>query len=396
MNLPPFLFIPLNQLYGITYTQIGLLVLLNFIAQFIADVFFGYPINKYGYRPFCIGSQFSVAFALILLACAPWIMPDNVFLIVAIAIVIIGGAAGLMEALLSPMTKAIPTETSNDANFMIMHTSFAAGIFAAAFFTSVMLYIFGTEMWQLVVFLWAILPLTNAFMFINAPMPGIIPEEKRMKIGKLLKNWIFIIGFFAIFFGASTELLIVQWGSAYLEKGLGLPKMLGDVGGMCLFAIMLALGRIIYINKEHSFDLNNLMIYGSLACIICYIVVAAVPYAWIVLIAFGLIGLFSCMLWTGTLIVSADSLPNTGVLIFALLAGGGDLGTAVVGQVVGWLSDYFAANAPAGVNVQQYGLRMAITLAIIVPVLSLIFQVILKKLAPHKKFKRTLPENPES
>ncbi|MGI5901067.1 MAG: MFS transporter [Desulfitobacteriia bacterium] len=387
MNLSPFLFIPLNVLYGITYTQIGFLVFLNFAAQFVADVFLGHPINKYGYRPFCIGSQFAVVFALVLFAGAPLLMPDNPFILLVIATIILGGAAGLMEALLSPLTKAIPTEDSKDANFMIMHTSFAAGIFAAAFFTTILLYILGTEMWQLVVLLWAILPLVNAFMFINAPMPKIIPESQRMKVGQILKNKIFIIGFFAIFFGAATELLIVQWGSSYLEKGLGISKIVGDVGGLCLFAFMLGLARILYVKTEGRFNLNNLMIYGSLACVVCYIILATAPSIWIVLAAFGLIGFFSSMLWTGTLLVTANKLPNTGVFIFAFLAGGGDLGTAFAGQAVGSLSDFFVAHAPAGVQAHQYGLRLAIAVAIIIPVLSVIFQLILKKLAPYQNSK---------
>ena len=90
------------------------------------------------------------------------------------------------------------------------------------------------------------------------------------------------------------------------------------------------------------------------------------------------------MLWTGTLIVAADSLPYTGALIFALLAGGGDLGIAVVGQLVGWLSDFFGARAPAGEDPAQYGLQTAMLVAIAVPVLSLVCQVPLKRLAPHR------------
>ena len=34
-------FIPLSSLYGITYTQIGFLVFVNFAAQFAADLFSG-------------------------------------------------------------------------------------------------------------------------------------------------------------------------------------------------------------------------------------------------------------------------------------------------------------------------------------------------------------------
>jgi hypothetical protein len=267
---------------------------------------------------------------------------------------------------------------------MIMHTSFAAGIFATALFTTILLRVLGNGLWQLIVFLWTLLPLYNAFSFIKAPLPGITPEEKRMKIREILKNKIFIFGFLAIFFGASTEILIIQWGSSYLEVGLGLPKAVGDVVGMCLFAAMLALGRLLYAKKGAGFNLNNLMILGSFICIICYIIVAAAPYAWMVLLAFGLIGFFSSLLWTGTLVVASDNLPHTGTIIFAFLAGGGDLGTAVLGQIIGWASDSFAVYAPAGINAAQFGLRAALALAVLVPVFTLVFQVILKRFAPHR------------
>ncbi len=182
----------------------------------------------------------------------------------------------------------------------------------------------------------------------------------------------------------ALELLIVQWGSTYLEEGLGLPKALGDVLGLCLFAAMLAAARLLYAKKGAGLNLNTLMIWGSLACVLLYALVALAPAAWVVFLAFGLIGFCSSMLWTGTLIVAADRLPLTGALIFALLAGGGDLGIAAIGQVVGWLSDFFASRAPGGWDPEQYGLRMAMAVAVAVPVLSLLLQLPLKRLAPHR------------
>jgi fucose permease len=239
-------------------------------------------------------------------------------------------------------------------------------------------------MWQLVVMLWALPPLFNTFQFIRSPMPPIVPEHQRMKAARLITSPVFLVAFFAIFFGAATELLIVQWGSTYLEEGLGLSKVLGDVVGLCLFSAMLAVARLLYATRGGTLNMNNLMIWGSLACIVLYALAALAPSAWLVLVAFALIGFCSSMLWTGTLIVAADNLPYTGALIFALLAGGGDLGIAVVGQLVGWLSDYFAARAPAGESAAQYGLKTAMLVAIVVPVLSLVCQFPLKKLAPHR------------
>ena len=382
MNLSPFLFVPLMLLYGLSYTELGALVFINFIAQFAADLYFGWPVNKYGYKPFAIGSQLAIVVGLGLFACTPWIAPHHEMVVLSIGTVIFSASAGLLEVLLSPITKSIPAENS-EANFMIMHTSFAGGIFAAALVTTVLIRLLGNDMWQWVVLLWALLPLYNTLRFVRVPFPGIMPEHKRMKTTRLLRSPVFILGFFAIFFGAATELLIVQWGSTYLEDGLGLSKILGDTVGLCVFSAMLALARILYAKWGSRLNMNDLRIWGSAARVVLYVVAALVPTVWLVFVAFGLIGFCSSMLWTGTLIVAADNLPHTGALIFALLAGGGDLGIAVIGQLTGWLSDVFTARAPAGWHPAEYGLRIAMAIAIAVPVLSLVVQFPLKKYAPH-------------
>lgn len=383
MNLPPFLFVPLALLYGLSYTQLGLLVLLNFAAQFAADIGFGWFVNKYGYRPFCVGSQLAIVVGLGLFALAPWIAAGREIVVFALGTVVFSAAAGLLEVLLSPITKSIPAKNS-EANFMVMHSSFAGGIFGAALVTTVLLRLLGQERWQMVVLLWALLPLYNAVQFLRSPLPAIVPEEKRMKAARLVVHPVFVVAFFAIFFGAASELLIVQWGSTYLEEGLGLAKVTGDVLGLCFFSAMLACARLLYAKKGGGLNLNRLMIWGSGACVILYAVVALAPKAWLVILAFGLIGFCSSMFWTGTLIVAADRLPHTGALIFGLLAGGGDLGIAASGQLVGWLSDFFAARAPAGEAAAQYGLRTAMLVAIAIPVLSFVLQIPLQKLAPHR------------
>ena len=44
--------------------------------------------------------------------------------------------------------------------------------------------------------------------------------------------------------GGAAEVTMAQWASAFLEKGLQLPKLAGDVWGVCFFSLMLALGRL--------------------------------------------------------------------------------------------------------------------------------------------------------
>ncbi len=180
--------------------------------------------NKYGYKPFCIGSQLAIAIGLILFACAPWIAPNKPFLVFALATAIFSAAAGLLEVLLSPITKSVPSDNS-EANFMMMHTAFAGGIFAAALVTSLLLRLLGNNLWQYVVFLWALLPLYNTIGFIRSPMPGIVPVERRMKLGPMLRNPVFIVAFLAIFLAQPRNCSSYSGAPPIWKEGSGSPRL---------------------------------------------------------------------------------------------------------------------------------------------------------------------------
>jgi len=45
------LYVPLRGLYGLSFTDFGILVSLNFITQVASDVLFSKPVEKYGFRP---------------------------------------------------------------------------------------------------------------------------------------------------------------------------------------------------------------------------------------------------------------------------------------------------------------------------------------------------------
>jgi fucose permease len=85
-------------------------------------------------------------------------------------------------------------------------------------------------------------------------------------------------------------------------------------------------------------------------------------HLWLVMVAFGLIGICTCMMWPGILLVTSNKLPFAGVLVFGVLCGVGDLGAAIAGQAIGVLSDFFSARAPQGISLtpEQYVLRIAI------------------------------------
>jgi hypothetical protein len=70
-----------------------------------------------------------------------------------------------------------------------------------------------------------------------------------------------------------------------------------------------------------------------------------------------------------------------GAALFGLLAAGGDLGTAISSYLVGKAADLFMPLVPQGIamTAEQFGLRSAVLLGCLFPVLSVIFQVFLRR-----------------
>ena len=130
---------------------------------------------------------------------------------------------------------------------------------------------------------------------------------------------------------------MAQWSSGFLEQGLGLPKFLGDVFGVALFAVMLGLGRTLY--SKIGKNIYRVLLFGMIGAAVCYLTVVICNVAIVGVFACAFTGLCTSMLWPGSLIVAENKIPNGGVFIFAMMAAGGDLGAAVVPQLIGVTTD---------------------------------------------------------
>ena len=73
---------------------------------------------------------------------------------------------------------------------------------------------------------------------------------------------------------------------------------------------------------------------------ICYLVVGLSSHTVPAFIACILTGIFTSMLWPGTLIMMEEKIPGVGVAAFALMAAGGDLGASVAPQLMGVIADH--------------------------------------------------------
>ena len=106
---------------------------------------------------------------------------------------------------------------------------------------------------------------------------------------------------------------------------------------------------------------------GSIGAAVCYLTAALCPIPAVGLAACALTGICTSLLWPGTLIVAAERVPTGGVVMYALLAAGGDLGSSAIPQLIGVITDLSAAHLPGG---ERMGMRLGMLLGACCPILA--------------------------
>lgn len=335
INFSPLLFITFKELYGISYSLLGLLILINFSAQLLVDLIFSFFSHKFNISVLAKITPFLAFFGLIIFSLSPFVF-KNTYLGLVLGTIIFSSSSGFAEVLLSPIIAAIPSDNP-DREMSKLHSVYAWGAVPVVIITTIYITTVGREFWYILSFIYAFIPLSSFLLFLRSEIPNIEATEKTAGILPLMKKkelWFF---FLAIFLSGATECTMAQWASSYLEKALTIPKFLGDMLGVAGFSIMLGLGRSLYAKRGKNIE--NLLTLSAFGAVICYLLAIITPFAYLGLIACISTGLFSAMLWPGSLILSSKHIPNGGVFLYAIMATGGDLGAAVVSQAVGIIAD---------------------------------------------------------
>ena len=335
-NLPPLLFITFRQMYGIPYSLLGTLVLINFSTQLLADLVFSFFSHKFNIKLTLRLMPLITLAGLGLYALAPVLFPAHIYLGLALGTVVFSFAMGLGEVLLSPVIAAIPSENP-EREMSRLHSIYAWGVILVVGISTVFLAVAGSENWQWLVILFALIQLLPAFLFLISPIPQLQSEDQKGSAAALLRDrnlWICVL---SIFLGGAAECTMAQWSSGYLEMALGIPKAMGDIFGVALFAFMLGLGRTLY--AKHGRNITKVLLWGSVGAVICYGTAFASQSPYLGLAACALTGFCVSMLWPGSLVAVAERIPAGGVVMYAMMAAGGDIGASVGPQLVGIIAD---------------------------------------------------------
>ena len=371
INLTPLLFIPLKDELGLSYEQIGRLILVNFATQMAMDVGCGLLVDRLGAKPFIVASNILAVVGLWLFALTPGAFA-NPYAGLLLGTVVFSMGGGLLELLLSPIVNAVPSQRKS-ADMAMLHSFYAIGQVVVVLVTTVLLRVAGVRSWRIVVLAWSVMPALNAVGFARARIPALAPPQGRQRARELLRSPVYLVSLLVIGMAGATEIAIAQWTSAFAERALGWPKVVGDVVGFCLFGVGLGAGRLWHGIKGESVDLRRMMVLGGALATATYLVAGLSPWPLVSLVACAFAGLTVSLLWPGTLSLTAARFPMAGASMFALLAASGDTGAAVMPWLVGVVADAAPGLSPVlsrlaeRMGPERLGLRAGLVAASLCP-----------------------------
>ncbi len=387
--LPPLLFVTFHDTYGISYTLLGTLVLVNFCSQLGIDLVFT-CFSKY----FNLGlsvklTPVTISAGLLIYALTPWLFPDSVYIGLLLGTVIFSVGAGMAEVFISPTVAALPSDHP-DRDMSLLHSLYAWGVVMVIGITSAFLAIFGLENWMYLALIFAALPIITFVLFCVSPMPNLDVSGQKGERGGKKRIFYMALCAVCIFLGSAAENGMTNWISGFVETTLGVSKTYGDLLGMALFAVLLGLTRVAY--AKYGKNISRVLLLGMAGAAVCYIVAGAVNVKWIVLIACALTGVATSMLWPGTLILMEEEIPAVGVSAYALMAAGGDFGASISAQLIGAVTDNVAASK-AGMDLaqslamtpEQVGMKAGMLVTALFPLLGTAVVLVIRRVLVKKK-----------
>ncbi len=391
-SLPPLLFASLRELYGISYTLLGTLVLTNFCTQLLVDLIFTAFSKYFNVKKVVRVMPLITSAGFLIYAFSPNLFPQNVYIGLVIGTVLFSVSAGLSEVLLSPVIAAIPSDNPQK-DMSLLHSLYAFGVFTVVVVSTLFLRFFGAHNWMYLTVFWAVLPVTAAVMFMLSPMPDMGNASSSQGIkGTKRRTLALAICVGSIFFGSCAENAMSNWVSTFMKNALHIDKTVGDILGVAMFAILLGIARISY--AKFGKNIMRVLFFGMIGAAVCYILVGLSSNVIVAFVACILTGLFVSMLWPGTLIMMEENIPGIGVAAYALMAASGDLGASVAPQLLGIVVDTVAASDFAaemsvnlGMNPEQIGLKAGMLVTAVFPILGT--AVIIFALRYFKKMKKS-------
>jgi MFS family permease len=309
---------------------------------------------------------------LLIYALVPRFAPQYAIVGLIVGTVVFSMAAGLGEVLLSPLVAAIPSEHP-EKDMSLLHSLYGWGVVGSVLISSIFFLLFTTKNWFYLALFFACLPVIASILFTISPTPNVNTENNTNSTGG--RGKIIALCVICIFLGSAAENTMTNWISGFMEKALQIPKAVGDIMGLAIFALLLAVTRVLY--AKFSPDISKTLLISMIGAAVCYIVAGSSSAVVLSFIACILLGVFTSMLWPGTLILMEQKIHAPGVAAYALMAASGDMGASVAPQLMGIIVDKVSSSRFAtelsqtsGMTPDEIGLRTGTVITAVFPILG--------------------------
>lgn len=350
-NFAPLLFITFESTLGIDLSELAALISVLFGTQLVMDLIASRYAERIGYRICILFATLMCATGLIGLGLVPLFFSNHAMLGLSLATVVYGIGGGLIEVLVSPIVQGTPTPHPDQA-MSALHTSYSFAQVTVVVVSTLFFIVFGRSSWPWLSFLWAVVPLCSAAMFVRAPLPVHVAEEEDVNTQTpavpFYRRRAFYVFIIVMMGGGACEMALGQWASSFAETTLGLGKSLGDMVGPASFAFMMGVSRLFYTRYGHRIDLRRFVLLSTALCCVCFLLIGLSSSPILVLLAFSLGGWSVGIISPGVFALAADDMPQGGMQMFGLFSAFNDLGNAAGPAVVGFAAQAFGNSLHRG------------------------------------------------
>jgi fucose permease len=364
VNLTPLLFVTLAGQFGLSFEQVGRLVLVNFASQMLTDLVSTAIVDRVSAKALAVVANVFAVIGLWIFALAPFRMADP-YLGLMLGTVVFSIGSGLLEVIISPIVERTPGERKA-AMMQLLHAFYPIGKVIVTVTTALLFFTLGTERWPWMMLGWSLVPAFNAFAFAAIRLPPMFEVGRRTRVRDLLRTRATWLALAAILLAGATEVSLAQWASAFAERGLGVDKLTADLLGLGSFGIGMIVGRLWFGLRGDEAGLVPLMRRGAIASAAAALLIAFAGSVWLSLAAVAVAGLATSLLWPGVVSLASARFPLAGASLFALLAAAGHTGAGFMPWMVGVAADQ-VRTAPAWLSgdltPEQIGLRVGVSLA---------------------------------
>ncbi len=351
-NFAPLLFLTFVSSYRLSLESITLITTVNFLVQLVVDLISAKIIDRIGYRVSIVAAHIFAALGL----CGMAILPElfgNSYMGIMISVVLYAIGGGIIEVLISPIVEACPTD-KKEAAMSLLHSFYCWGHVFVVLVSTAYFHLVGIENWKLLAGIWAVVPAFNAIYFLLVPIYPVVSEDERLTLRELVKQKVFWLIVVLMVCAGASEQAMSQWVSAFAESGLKISKTMGDLLGVCAFAVFMGTARAIYGKYSDKIPLKKMMLGSAVLCIFCYTLAAFSEHPLMGLLGCAICGFSVGIFWPGTFSIAAVAIPGGGTAMYALLALAGDLGCSSGPTVVGMIADISGGDLRHGLMVAMF------------------------------------------